>query len=121
MSNEALPQTTPASDAADEVIPNPANPAVARCRDAWTREYKTQLAKGAPRVAAVFSANGAYRNAMPQLAGYENIRDFIACIAQGMLLGAIEASQSSKLLYAAQVALSTVRAQPAPPKSSAAA
>ena len=51
---------------------------------------------------------------MPTLDGFENIRDFIACTAQAMLLGAITESKGTKLLYAAQVALGTVRYQPAP-------
>jgi hypothetical protein len=56
---------------------------------------------------------------MPPLSGYENIRDFIACVAHAMLIGAIQSEQGSKLLYAAQVALCTVRNQPAPSKSAA--
>jgi hypothetical protein len=62
-------------------------------------------------------ANLAYRNAMPRLVGYENIRDFVACVAEGLLLGAITDSQSSRLLYAAQVAQGTLRYQPIPKPS----
>jgi len=46
----------------------------------------------------------AYREAMPPLMGARNIRDFIACVAHGMLLHVFEANEASKLLYAAQVA-----------------
>ena len=53
---------------------------------------------------------------MPQLSGYDNIRDFIACVVNAMLIGAIEDNQGTKLLYGAQVALATVRRQPAAPK-----
>jgi hypothetical protein len=43
---------------------------------------------------------------MPPLLGAENIRDFIACVAHGMLIGVIENKDATKLLYAAQVAFS---------------
>jgi hypothetical protein len=98
-----------------------ANPAVARCCEAFNRTYKANIAIGQTRPAAIDSAAVAFREAMPPLVGHENIRDFIACVAQGILLGAIESSKSSKLLYAAQVALSSSLKQPATQKSSAAA
>jgi hypothetical protein len=46
----------------------------------------------------------AYRETMPPLVGARNIRDFIACVAHGMLLHVFEANEGSKLLYASQVA-----------------
>ena len=49
---------------------------------------------------------------MPRLVDYENIRDFVACVAEGKPLGAITDSESSRLLYAAQVAQGTLRHQP---------
>jgi hypothetical protein len=48
----------------------------------------------------------------PIYSGYENIRDFIACTAHGMVIGAICSTQSSKLLYAAQVAIGALRHEP---------
>jgi hypothetical protein len=48
------------------------------------------------------------------LQGLESIREFIACIAHAMLINAIDNDDASKLLYAAQVALSAARTQPAP-------
>jgi hypothetical protein len=98
---------------ADQSSPASANPAVARCCEAWSRLYHAELAKGHAWPFAGFDAGKAYRNAMPTLSGYENIRDFIACAAHGMLIGAISGDEGTKLLYAAQVALSTVRRQPA--------
>jgi hypothetical protein len=41
---------------------------------------------------------------MPPLSGPENIRDFIACVAHAMLIGAILGPDGARLLYAAQVA-----------------
>ncbi len=69
---------------------------------------------------AAHMAGKAYRSAMPDLAGYANIQDFIACTAYGMLMNTISASDATKLLYAAQVALSTLRSEPKAPKSSTA-
>jgi hypothetical protein len=54
---------------------------------------------------------------LPPLSGFENIRDFIACVAHAMLIGAIMDNLGTKLLYAAQIALTTVRRQPASPKT----
>jgi hypothetical protein len=56
-------------------------------------------------------ADHAYSKAMPPLVGYENICNFIACVGYGMLTGHFVDSQATKLLYAAQVALSTVPPQ----------
>jgi hypothetical protein len=44
---------------------------------------------------------------MPSLTGEQNIRDFIACVAHGILLQAIEEKNGGKLLYAAQIAYSS--------------
>jgi hypothetical protein len=118
MSIETQPQTAPAS-----ASPNPASPAnsaaVTRCCEAWDRVYRTQLQKGEMDFLAAKVAAKAFRNSMPPLIGRENIRDFIACVAQGVLLEAIEVQQSNRLLYAAQIALTSLRSQPSPSKNAA--
>ncbi len=86
--------------------------AVTRCCDAWNSSFKTESMRREPSDKVARSARAAYYSAMPPLVGYENIRDFVACVAQGVLLGAISESQSSRLLYAAQVAQSTLRHLP---------
>jgi hypothetical protein len=93
---------------------------VARCVDAYNRTFKTERVTPREEIAAIRCAQKAFRAALPPLVGQENIRDFIACVAQAILLGAIETNDASKLLYAAQVALAAVRVQPAPVKSHAA-
>ena len=103
----------------EESSPIPENPAIARCYSEWQRVYKKEKAKGQHWVLAANSAGQAYRNVMPPLTGKENIRDFVACVAHGMLIGAIEGKDGTKLLYAAQVALSTIRDKPAPARASA--
>jgi hypothetical protein len=100
-----------APDATDESKGTARNAAVEHCVAEWTRVYRTERAKGEGSVFASTTASVSYRAAMPSLIGSDNIRDFIACVARGVLLGAIDSKDSSKLLYAAQVALS---AQPRP-------
>ena len=109
-------QTIPATSAAEEPTAGQENPAVARCMAAWARAYKANIKNefDASRAAAQ-----AYRDAMPRLYGYENICNFIACVAHGILIGAIDKKNDTKLLYAAQVALSSVH-RPAPHKPAAA-
>jgi hypothetical protein len=103
-------------DALSKSNPALSNAAVARCCKAWKRVYRAEGAEDeydAPRKAAE-----AYRAALPPLTSRENCRDFIACIAQGMLLGAIEEKDGGKLLYAAQIALSAAASQEKLPKPS---
>jgi hypothetical protein len=109
-------ETTPAPSAVEQPIAVPENPAIARCMNGWACAYKIEKAKKNDHYDAVSKGNHGYRKAMPRLSGYENIRDFIACVAYGMLIGAIDGDDGTKLLYAAQVALSTVRSQPPAPK-----
>ncbi len=109
------PPTAPASSSTTESQP-PISPAVARCIEAYTRTYKTQRAARRDEIPAIRCAQKAFRAALPPLIGQENIRDFIACVAQSILLGAIDSNDASKLLYAAQVALAAVRIQSAPAK-----
>jgi hypothetical protein len=103
--------------------PNPkqAQAAIKRCCAAWQRAYNAYLeserGNGTDTTYAAHQAGPAYRKAMPPLAGYESIRDFIACTAYGILLGAIPESRGNQLLYAAQVALAALHHEPKPRKS----
>ncbi len=95
------------------------NSAIARCFSEWQRVYKAEKAKGEHWVTAEKIAGRAYRRAMPSLSGQENIRNFVACVAHGMLIGAVDGKDGTKLLYAAQVALSTLRGNSVPAQASA--
>jgi hypothetical protein len=90
---------------------NPAlqNPAVARCCKAWKRIFRAEFEES--EYSGRRMAAEAYRAALPPLTSRENCRDFIACVAQGMLLGAIAEKDGGKLLYAAQIALSASASQ----------
>jgi hypothetical protein len=85
------------------------NPVIARCCEAWRNRFKVEKSNSKNKLLAVRYAGISYRNAMPPLLDYEGIRDFIACTAHGMLIGAIPHHDGTRLLYAAQVALSLHR------------
>lgn len=55
-------------------------------------------------------AEHACRLNLPTLDRADAVRDFIACVAVGMLLGAITGADGARLLYAAQVATASLRA-----------
>ena len=75
---------------------------------AWKRAYKIAEKAGRSDVYNSRESGISYRHALPPLTGEDNIRDFIACVAQGMLIGAIDGPDGARLLYAAQVAFTTL-------------
>jgi len=90
--------------------------AIKRCCTAWQRSYDVCLegkeVNAITRAFAINAASPAICKAMPPLAGRENIRDFIACVAHGILINAIPEKRANHLLYAAQVALSSLNREP---------
>jgi hypothetical protein len=100
----------------------PSNPkaALRRCCAAWQRAFDAYMAtkKGdnIDRVFATGPASEAYCNAMPMLVGYEGVRDFLACAAHGILIGAIPRDRAGQLLYAAQVTLASLHHAPKTPQ-----
>ena len=94
--------------------------AVRRCRAAWLRTYshymKNSRGDDVDKIFAAKDAARAYCFAMPLLAGADGIRDYIACAAYGITIGAIPAERGGQLLYAAQVALNALPRDPKPPK-----
>lgn len=119
-----MPQLSTTELALVEVLSSPvpetalsqssARNALRRCRTAWHRTYRECMkrSRGKDEYEAVANASKAYCNAMPLLVGYEGIRDFIACAAHGILIGAIPADRGGQLLYAAQVALGALARAP---------
>jgi hypothetical protein len=88
-----------------------ANLAISRCAEAWEDAYREQMEEDESEYSATKKAGVAYRAALPPLTSRDNCRDFIACVAHGILLGAIPETSAGKLLYAAQVALGAVSAE----------
>jgi hypothetical protein len=66
--------------------PSLKNPAVALCTEVWLKIHAATLKQTRNVYTAKSCAGKAYRLAMPPLSGYQNICDFIACAAYGMLL-----------------------------------
>lgn len=118
---EALKQVKLSTTLAPGPGTNPSTPkaALRRCCGAWQRAFDACMeSPGGNEFRAARDAGEAYCNAMPMLAGSEGVRDFIACVAHGILIGSIRREKSGQLLYAAQVALGSIqrdRKQPNPP------
>ena len=95
--------------------------AIKRCCAAWKRAYvaymKGKDGSSTTRIFAAHDAGPAFCKDMPPLLGYENIRDFIACAAHGILINAIPEKRANQLLYAAQIALVSLNYEPKPRKS----
>jgi hypothetical protein len=89
--------------------PDPAALAIARCRNASQKAKEAYAKIHGPKAIDSYEAeklaHEAYRNALPALSGRNNICAFIACIADAVLSEAIFEKTSTRLLYAAQVAL----------------
>ena len=111
-----------ATTSIQESSPNPSqrNAAVQRCCAASDYSFQESRVKNLESYLAKKYASQAFCAAMPNLDGYENIRDFIACAAHGMLIGVIDHSDGAKFLSAAQVALGALRHEPKDKKCTAA-
>lgn len=114
--NQAAPKSI------EEALPSPSqrNAAVQRCCAARERSLQDSREKGHSSYDTKTLAAEAYCTAMPDLSGYENIRDFVACTAYGMINHSIDAMEGPKFLYAAQVALGALRHEPKDQKRPAA-
>jgi len=101
--------------------PKPTRSAIKRCSAAWKRSFDAFMESapksGFNKLYASQEAAEAYCRAMPPLTSHESIHDFIACTAQGILIGAIPSKQAGQLLYAAQVALASLGLKPKSQKS----
>lgn len=121
---EAIPQVSAATTL--DPTPVPSNPKVAlrRCCAAWQRAFNAYMeqSKGdnIDKIFAARDASEAYCNAMPVLAGQQGVRDFLACAAHGILIGAIPKEKSGQLLQAARVTLASVHSDRTPPRASVA-
>ena len=82
------------------------NPAVAHCCQLWESTGSQALKEGRSLVLAGVAAHKACQRSLPPLTGLENIQDFIACVAHGMLQGSILSPEGARQLYAAQIAKS---------------
>ena len=98
---------------------NPAleNSAVKRCCKAWKRGYRAGCEDRENITEASDQASAAFCAALPPLTTLQNCRDFIACVAYGIVIKAIVDKDGGKLIYAAQVALSSFVNEKKPQKT----
>ena len=87
--------------------------ALRKCRAAWQRAFNQHIKEsgvgdGMDDIFAAREAAKAYASAMPALGGPGGVRDFIACAAHGILIGAIPVDRAGAALYAAQIALAAL-------------
>ena len=119
MSNQ-MSQTAPTPSALEDPPSLPIRSAVQRCCDARDRAIQDSKAKKLSHYDTKDRASAAYREAMPDLLGYDDIREFIACVAHAMVIEVIDQIDGPKLLYAAQVAIGALHKAPKVPKTPAA-
>jgi hypothetical protein len=81
--------------------------ALRRCCAAWQRALDANLREG--DYTAAKEASAAYCKAMPVLEGEDGLRNFIACAAHGIVIGAIPEKRGGQLFHAAQVALAALK------------
>ena len=110
-----------ASETPKAASENRNNKALERCVKAWQRTF--DLASIDPdddslappdddsTYFASKQASLSFRDAMPPLAGYENIRDFIACTTYAMLKRILDKGECQQLFGAAKIAMALLRAQ----------
>jgi hypothetical protein len=85
--------------------------AVNACKYEWDHAYELAKEKGLAPQKALRMASVAYKLAMPRMEDLPSIRAAIACIAHGIQLEVFDGRDGSQLLYAAQVALATLKAK----------
>lgn len=91
------------------------NPAVQHCRKAWDDAYDEEmrtLGEDADDRPAKRAGNQAYLCALPPASGYQDIRDFIACVMHALVLHVLDAEDVEDYLAGAKVALSALRQKP---------
>lgn len=89
--------------------------AVNKCTRRYLDAYKEAKARGS--VMASYEAGEAYKAAMPIMDSRESTHAYVACVAHGLAAGFISGQDASKMLYAAQVALSATQARQRPEKA----
>ncbi len=113
---ELTPEQTeePQGPSTEEIDEDPGdtasvNPAVHLCIRAWNRALHKARAEGEDEDAAEKEAKSAYLRKMPPLAGFENVRDFIACVSYAQVADLILNYEAVDLIATAKVALAAVR------------
>lgn len=83
---------------------------------AWQKAFAVGIERGSTQEEARKLAADAFRQGMPRLIERESVRHFIDCVARGVLLGVFTTQECTRLLYAAQVAISALPKLPQMPQ-----
>jgi len=95
-----------------DLAPEYSCPAIDRCCKAWYAAFQKAQAAGTNPVSVRLRANEAYRFAMPPLNSVQNIKDFMACVVHGIMVGAIVDERGNRWIQAARVAAEMYRKAP---------
>ena len=88
------------------------NSAICRCVRAWNRAFDKrldELRRGAKGDSATAVAKDAFLRQLPPLAGFKNVRDFIACLTYGEAVDILCHYEVVNFLESAKAALSVLR------------
>jgi hypothetical protein len=88
---------------------DPVDRAIARCRTAYTSTYQQCKDNRLSEYETEKRAGEQFKLAMPSLGTRDNIRAFVACVAHGVLINVMDGTEAARMLFAAQVALSTLK------------
>jgi hypothetical protein len=96
------------------------NAAIVRCLRAWQRAYKKTYTDPESDYHAKRAGDRAFLRAMPPLSGFENIRDFVACVTYALVVDVLRQKDAEALLISAKIAITALRQQPNTPAQGAA-
>ena len=120
---ELITEETESEESESEHPDRPSdNPSVGRCIRAWNRAYQKKLKEldeDEDDFEAEEAGKHAYLRAMPPLAGYENIRDFIACVTYAEVVEIILPLNAARYLEGAKIALGALRHEAKPLRTTA--
>ncbi len=102
LASQAMDRGLGNSSASPQVV------AIARCIMAKRYAYQYELAKGVNNKRAIRAGNLAFLRAMPPLSGFDNIRNFIGCVAHALVTGVLVPKEAVPLLAGAKAALHPV-------------
>lgn len=90
---------------------SPVAAAVNHCMAQYKGAYRAAATMGASEYGSHKAGREAYRLALPRTGSVTEIQGFIACIAHGITLEVFDRHEPTQLLYAAQVALASLKSK----------
>ncbi len=85
-----------------------AHPTLKKCLTAYLEQARAEIAAEHPWTYVRAAAVMAYKLNMPEMDTLEGVRQYVNAVANGVCLGIFNGKEASSLLYAAQVAMSSL-------------